>query len=157
MAEEEDRTFMIEDAQIIFRNFSGREGPYNRSGVRNFAVKLSPEDAAGLSADGWNVKVLQPKEEGDEEQPFIKITVSYKRKPPRIVLLTEKARTNLDEGTLEVLDWADIEHVDLIARAYEWDFNGKQGRSAYLKSLFVKIKEDALERKYGVNDNHVEI
>jgi hypothetical protein len=33
-----DNTVMMEGVRIIFRNFSGKEGQYNREGDRNFAV-----------------------------------------------------------------------------------------------------------------------
>jgi hypothetical protein len=50
------------------------------------------------------------------------------------------------------LDWADIRTCDLIARAYEWTVNGKTGVKAYLQSMFITIEEDALERKYAIQD-----
>jgi hypothetical protein len=148
----EDRTFMVEDAHIIYRNFAGKEGPYNREGNRNFAVVL-PEDVAQRMLDeGWNVKYTKPREEGDIPIPFIPIEVKYSVRPPRVVLLTSTSRTQLDERSVEVLDWADIETADLIANAYDWNVNGKSGTKAYLKSLFVTIREDALERKYEINE-----
>ncbi len=33
-----DNTVLMEGVRIIFRNFSGKEGQYNREGDRNFAV-----------------------------------------------------------------------------------------------------------------------
>lgn len=146
------KTFMVEDARIIFRNFAGKEGQYNREGDRNFAVILSQEAATDMLADGWNVKYLKAYEEGDEEVPYISITVRFDPRPPRVVMLTSRARTNLDESTVEILDWAEFGKVDLIARAYEWTVNGKSGIKAYLQSLFVTIEEDELERKYAINE-----
>jgi len=149
---QEAKTFMVEDAQIIFRNFSGKEGQYNREGDRNFAVVLEPDAAEAMLKDGWNVKFLHPREEGDEPTPYIQVSVGYKVRPPRVVMMTSRARTNLGELDVEVLDWADIEKADLIARAYDWTVNGKSGVKAYLQSLFVTIQEDELERKYAVNE-----
>ena len=153
MANTETKTFMIEGAQIIFRNFEGKEGQYNRKGDRNFAVIIPDEKTAKqMLKDGWNVKYLEAREEGDENTPYISVTVSYKNRPPRIVMLTTNARTNLTEDTVEILDWAEIANADLICNAYEWDVNGKTGVKAYLKSLFITIEEDALERKYAANE-----
>jgi hypothetical protein len=147
------KTFMVEDAPIIFRNFSGKEGQYNREGDRNFAVILTDDVAAAMLADGWNVRYLEAREEGEEDTPYISIAVNFKNRPPRVVLLTATTRTQLDEDAVEVLDWADIRTADLIARGYDWDVNGKTGTKAYLQSLFVTIEEDALERKYAINEN----
>lgn len=146
------KTFMVEDAQLIFRNFAGKEGQFNREGDRNFSVILTPEAAEEMIKDGWNVRYLQAREEGDEETPYIMIAVSFKIRPPRVVMLTSRARTNLDEFTVEVLDWANIEKADLICRAYNWVVGDKHGVKAYLQSLFVTIEEDYLERKYAVNE-----
>lgn len=67
-------------------------------------------------------------------------------------MISSTARTNLDEASVEVLDWADIRVADLIARGYEWSVNGKTGVKAYLQSLFVTIEEDDLERKYATTE-----
>jgi hypothetical protein len=146
------KTFMVEDAQIIFRNFAGKEGQYNREGDRNFAVIIPPEVAETLLAEGWNVRFLDPREEGDTPTAYVPIAVNFKNRPPRVVILTSRGRQNLSEDEVDVLDWASIETADLIARAYEWTVNGKSGVKAYLQSLFVTIEEDELERKYGVNE-----
>ena len=40
------KNIVLEDATLLggqFRNFSGRGGPYNREGDRNFAVRIEPE------------------------------------------------------------------------------------------------------------------
>jgi len=145
------KTFMIEDAKIVFLNFEGKEGQYNKKGDRNFSVILDQETADQMLADGWNVKYLRAREEGDIQDPYITVSVNYANRPPRVVLITSGGRTQLDEDSVEVLDYADIEKVDLIARGYDWEVNGKSGTKAYLKSMFVTIAEDELEKKYSVN------
>ncbi len=150
---DEAKTFMIEDATIIFRNFTGKEGQYNREGDRNFAVILDEKIASSMLADGWNVKLLQAREEGEAPTPYIQVSVNFNNRPPRIVMLTSTARTPLGEDSVETLDWADIQTADLIARGYEWTVNGKSGVKAYLQSLFVTIEEDALERKYAIKND----
>lgn len=153
MADPERKSFMVEDAKITWRNFAGREGMYNVEGQRNFNVIITDELAEQLEADDWNVKYPKPDEEdGTIGPPFVPVTVRFDIRPPRIVMITTRGRTPLDESTVEILDWADIETVDLICTGYEWAVNGKTGIKAYLKSLFVTISEDALERKYAIND-----
>jgi hypothetical protein len=147
-----DNTVLMEGVRIIFRNFSGKEGQYNREGDRNFAVLLDEQVAAAMSEDNWNVKWLRPRtteEEGEEPQAYLPISVNFKGRPPRIVLITSRGRTNLDESQVETLDWVDILNVDLIVRPYEWTVNGKSGVKAYLQSIYVTIEEDPLELKYS--------
>lgn len=146
------KQFMVEGARLIFRNFEGREDQYNRAGDRNFSVILDPATAQEMLKDGWNVKTLDPREEGDDVTYLIQVAVSFKNRPPRVVMLTSTSRTNLDEDSVAALDWADIANADLIAVAYEWTVNGKSGIKAYLKSLFVTVEEDELERKYAIDD-----
>ena len=143
-------TVTIENARIIFRNFAGREGQYNREGDRNFGVILDPELAEQMLADGWNVKYLKPRE-GEEEEPtpWVQVSVNYRGRPPRVVMVTSRGRTSIPEDMVEVLDWADLKIVDLILNPYEWAVNGNTGVKAYLKSLFVTILKDELEQKYA--------
>ncbi len=151
-----DNTVIMEGVRIIFRNFAGKEGQYNREGDRNFAVLLDDKTAQEMSSDGWNVKWLRPREEDEEEstQAYLPISVNFKGRPPRIVLITSRGRTNIDEDQIEMLDWADILNVDLIVSPYAWTVNDKSGIKAYLQSLYVTIQEDALELKYSELDPH---
>jgi hypothetical protein len=147
----QDNTVIMEGVRIVFRNFRGKEDQYNREGDRNFAVLLDDTVANSMAEDGWNVKWLKPREEEAEEsaQAYLQVSVSYKGRPPRIVLITSRGRTNLDESQVEMLDWADIKNVDLIVRPYEWTVNQKSGIKAYLQSIYVTIEEDPLEMKYA--------
>jgi hypothetical protein len=146
-----DNTVMMEGVRIIFRNFAGKEGQYNREGDRNFAVLLDESIANTMAEDGWNIKWLKPREEDEDDTPqaYLPVSVNFKGRPPRIVLITSRGRTNLDEDTIESLDWVDILNVDLIVRPYEWTVNGKSGIKAYLQSIYVTIEEDPLEIKYS--------
>jgi hypothetical protein len=150
-----DNTVMMEGVKIIFRNFAGKEGQYNREGDRNFSVLIDDATAEMMSEDGWNVKMLKPREGEDEDLPaqsYLPVSVNFRGRPPRIVLITSRGRTNLEEGQIDILDWADIINVDLIVRPYEWTVNGKSGIKAYLQSLYVTIQEDPLEAKYNELD-----
>lgn len=140
---------MIEDGRIIFRNFAGKEGQYNREGDRNFCVLLDTPTANAMLDDGWNIKWLRAREEGEPDQAYLQVSVSYKAKPPLVVLITSKGRTTLPEDLVEALDWVDIGMVDLIVNPYEWAVSGKSGIKAYLKSIFITVAEDELMRKYA--------
>ena len=142
----------IENAHIVFRNFEGREGTYNDAGERGFSVVLDDETADAMAKDGWNVKRKPPREEGDENFNHIPIKVSFKFRPPRIVLITtvkgKPKRTNLDEDTCMLLDFADLKTVDLIIRPSSWTFNGKSGVKAYLHAIYATVNQDKFELKY---------
>lgn len=143
-------TVTVENAQLLFRNFAGRADPFNREGDRNFCVILKPEDAVALANEGWNVKWLEAREEGDERTPYIKVTVKFDKYPPRITMISSAGRTTLGANEVNVLDYTDIKQADLIFSAYDWEMpSGKSGRAAYLKTMFVTIEEDDLERKYA--------
>lgn len=150
-----ENTVLMEGVRIIFRNFAGKEGQYNREGDRNFAVLLDDKVAEAMAADGWNVKWLQPREaeEGETAQAYLPVSLNFtKGRPPRVMMITSRGRTSLDEDMVELLDWADILNVDLIVRPYEWTVSGKSGIKAYLQSIYVTIEEDELERKYAELD-----
>jgi hypothetical protein len=151
-----DNNVMMEGVRIIFRNFEGKEGPYNKAGERNFAVLLDDKIAEALAEDGWNVKWLKPREdeleEGETEQPYLPVSLRYDVFPPHVVLVTSRNRTTLEESQVEMLDYSDITNVDLIVRPHNWDVNGKTGIKAYVKTMFVTIEEDALVRKYAELD-----
>lgn len=144
-----ENTILFEDARIIFRNFAGAEGKYNRKGDRNFCVLLDEPLAKQLDEDGWNVKALKAREEGDPHQPYLQVSVGFQGRPPKIVMITSKGRTDLGEDEIELLDWADLKIVDLIVRPYNWSVNDKSGIKAYLKSIFVTMNEDELDLKYA--------
>jgi hypothetical protein len=140
----------MEGVQIRVRNFAGRKDQYNLSGKRTFLVLLNDDVAQAMAADGWNVKYLQPKEEGDSPQAFLKVTVNMVNEPkPRVVLVTQNGKTRLDESTVDILDHVVLSNVDLIINPYYYDFNGLQGYSAYLKTGFFTMEEDDLEKKYA--------
>ena len=148
-----DGTVLIEDARLIFLNFAGKETEYNRQGDRNFGVILPEDVAQRMESDGWNIKWLKAREEGDVDVPWVQVSVSFKNKPPKVVMVTSRNRTILDEDTIEMLDYADIAKVDLILNPYSWTVRDASGIKAYLKTMFVTIEEDELELKYAQEPN----
>lgn len=141
---------VIEGAEILFRNFAGAKTQYNAEGRRNFCV-IIPDDelAAKMAKDGWNVKYLRPREEGDPERPYIQVKISFSGRPPMVKLITSSGQTMLDEDTINILDYADIKNVDLIVGPYNYNINGRSGVTGYVRSMYVTIQEDEFASKYA--------
>lgn len=143
----------IENARILpgnFRNFSGKESKFNTAGDRNFCVELDPELAEELKAEGWNIKYLRPRTEDDEPTPYTQVKIKYGYRPPVVFIISGKVKTEItEEEDLDMLDWADIEHVDLVIRPYEWEAHGTHGVKGYLKTMYVTISKDEFADKYA--------
>ena len=145
----------LEGVRIGFRNFEGREGKYNREGDRSFAVFLDMETAQMLAADGWNVKFPKPNPgrvdpDEPERDAFIQVAVGFDAYPANVFLITDDKSTRIGEDEIKMLDWAEIENVDLVIRPYEWAVSGNTGIKAYLKSGYFSIIVDKFASKYGL-------
>ncbi len=133
----------VDDARIIYRNFSGEGSKFNREGDRNFSLIIDdPAIADELVAQGWNVKIREPREEGDDPFIHLPVKVKFNDRGPRIYLITGDRRNELDEESVSILDNVDIVGIDLDICPYDWEVNGKTGRTAYLHSMRVVQEVD---------------
>ena len=144
---------VVENARLIFKNFAGEESKFNRAGNRNFCVILDGDSAEDLRQMGWNVKALRPREDEDEPTYYLKVTVAFGNFPPKVIMISGKTKTVLDEESIDSLDYAEIANVDLIIRPYHWEVNGKEGIKAYLKTMYVTIEQDVFAGKYDCLDD----
>ena len=147
----------IDDARIIYRNFAGAPSKFNREGDRNFAVVIDDQDIAeALTEKGWNVKIKPPREEGDEPFMFLPVKVKFNDRGPKVYLqnsLGGRNRVTLDEDTVGILDNVDITNVDLDIRPYDWDVQGKTGRTASLQSICVTQEVDRFLDRYAEQES----
>ena len=144
---------VVENARLIFKNFAGEESKFNRAGNRNFCVILDGDSAEDLRRMGWNVKALRPREDEDEPTYYLQVTVAFGNFPPKVIMISGKTKTVLDEESIDTLDYAEIANVDLIIRPYHWEVNGKEGIKAYLKTMYVTIEQDVFAGKYDCLDD----
>jgi len=138
----------VENAKIIFKNFSGEEKKYNPKGKRNFCLLIDSDMAKKLKNDGWNVKYLTPRDPDDDMQPYIQVAVAFENYPPNIFIISGGKKTRLTEDTVSALDYAEIENIDLIVRPYSWTTSTGSGIKAYLKNMYVTLVENEFEKKY---------
>ena len=138
----------IDNARITFRNFEGAEGKFNAAGNRNFGIFLETELAKKLEAEGWTIKWLNSYED-EPPQALINVKLNFGNYPPNIILVTDGKNTRLDEKNVHVLDFAELEKVDVIIRGYQWEVSGKTGIKAYLKTGIFVLVVDELLKKYA--------
>ncbi len=144
----------IDDAHIIYRNFSGVGGKFNREGDRNFAIVIPDQEAAdALIKEGWNVKIKPPREDGDSPFMYLPVKVKFNERGPACYLVTGSRMNKLDEDSVYCLDDVDILSVDLDVRPYDWVVNGKEGRTAYLQSIKVTQQID----RFAASSNNEDV
>lgn len=135
----------LENARIIYRNFSGVESKFNPPGRRNFSVVLEEDFALQLRADGWNIKPLKKRDETEPQRYHLPVAVTFENFPPKVVLIQGRSMTTLTDETVGILDAAELKNVDLIIRPREWE-PGKI--KAYLKCGYFTVEQNELDRKY---------
>ena len=144
----------IDDAIIIFRNFSGVGSKYNREGDRNFAVVIPSEDIANkLIDDGWNVKIKPARDEDDQPFMFLPVKIKFNERGPAVYVESGSNIRRLAESNVNIIDNIDISSVDMDIRPYEWDVNGKQGKTAYLQSIKIIQQVDRFAERLASEES----
>ena len=143
----------IEDARIIYRNFSGAASKFNREGDRNFAVIIPNQELADeLINAGWTVKIKPPRDEFEDPFIFLPVKVKFNGRGPAAYVESGGSVTRLNEDTIDMLDDIDIASVDMDLRPFDWEVGGKTGRSAYLHAINVVQNIDRFGARYASED-----
>ena len=158
MKKEYDLSYVIEEFVEKFDqeselNLSEFSKQVLRDGITEWDYIHTPkpkdEDMVNtLTNDGWNVKILSARDPDETPTNYIQVKVSFDYYPPSVYIISGKHKTQLDEDTINLLDSADIQKVDLTIRPYQWEVNGKTGVKAYLKTMYVTIFEDEFADEY---------
>lgn len=144
---------MIDDARICYKNFSGKPTPFNKAGgVREFHLVIPNEDIKDTllnnkSRDGasWNVRIKDPREEGEAPFLHMKVNVRFNEFGPKVYLVTGGRQHRLDEEDVGILDNMDIASVDMDIRPNDTVVQGVAYRTAYLQSIRVHQRIDRFE------------
>lgn len=140
----------IDGARIMFPNFSGAPDAFNKQGgKRYFTVKIDDQEIAdALLAEGWNVKIKAPREEGGDPFMNLKVNVNFSGyRPPVVYLVSGENVRPLDEESIDILDGIAIASADMDLRAYDWtNARGESGRTAYLNAIRVYQNMEFVDR-----------
>ena len=147
------KDLVLENRQITYRNFAGNESDFNKKGDRNFAVWIDdPQEAEAIAELGWKVKYKKPEEDGTPGRAYMPVTVKYhpRLRPPMVKILKKQGQISLDEESVELVDFMDIEKCDMVLRPFHWQHKSSgEGVKNMCSSIYITIRQDALELKYA--------
>ena len=146
----------IDDAQICFKNFAGRGDKFNRDGERNFSLIIPSEDICEALVNnvnkfgvGWNVKIRDPRDEGEDPFMYMKVKVKFNDYGPNVYLISGNKKVRLTEDTVGCLDDIHIDHVDVDISPSDGEVNGRPYRAAYLRS--IQVVQDLTQDRFADN------
>lgn len=155
-------TIKLRYVQIIYRNFSGKPGPFNEEGERSFSILLPEETALDLTARGLNVKALRLTDPDDPQMYHLPVAVSYRRRPPRVYMVTGDGermplrKALLSEDMVGMMDNLELGECHMMIAISNYEVRGTKGKKCYLQSFFGHILQDELEQEYATVEDMVE-
>ncbi len=142
----------VENAEVkwAFSHFDGREDMYNEKGNHNFTLIVPPAEAEKLREIGWNVKEKPPYEEGDDPENHLECKISYKFEPPKIYFIKSGRKYRVEHASeLSDIQRATCEKLDVILQPSRWVNGNRTGITAYVKEMYVTIKESRFAQNYS--------
>lgn len=129
----------INNAKILWKNFTGVSGFYDKEGGRNFCLVL-PDDASVnfFEQNGYSVAIKSSGVEVREFIRYLKVKLKFNNGEPTIILESNNKTIRVDENLVSVLDFIKIKSIDMSIKPYHWELpNGEHGQIAYLNSMTV--------------------
>lgn len=150
---DERGALLVEDATIIFKNFAGRAGKFNKEGERSFALVIEdPELAQSLREEGWNVKIMPARTEDEGVFCYLSVAVVFptaeRNFPIKIVQFTKNGPVELNAETVGLLDMARFSSCKVAIRPYNWTTSTGSGIKAYLRTMHVVLEEGDFASDY---------
>lgn len=118
----------IDNARLVFKNFRGEGGKFNKEGDRNFALlitggsvdgrEVSAEEMANALMNdlnrfgvGWNVKIKAPREEGDAPFIYLPVKVAFNDRGPQVYVESGASHRKLyeDKCTVAMEELAELQ------------------------------------------------
>lgn len=146
------------NCQVIFKNFSGRPDNYHPRGGdnRSFCVIIPDNELAQeMTNDGWNVRMLRPRDDEEQPVPYIQVKVNYSGDyPPNIYMISGHRKTLLDAETVCELDHTRFVKADVRISPYTYTDrdSGEERLSAYVRDMYVTVEVDELAEEYADYD-----
>jgi hypothetical protein len=139
-----DGNIRVENAVLMFRNFSGNPTNFNpQGGKRTFSLCLPKEWADILKQDLWNVKERQL-DDGEVIYHTEIVVNENSQYPPHLYLLSEfmgkKAMTLLQPEQYKKLDQDMIVGLDLEIHPFEHGRGTPGSKKGYLKNLWATLQ-----------------
>ena len=149
---------IVDHADIFWTNFRGEEKvskttgkTVNMKGQRNFNVYIYNTELAEEMRDaGWNVKIVPPRNEGDEPSYCLSVELRWRDKMgellnegllPKVHLEGTNGEEDLSEKTVGILDEAEISDVGIYIRPRHYDGNNGHAIKAFLDEGWFVVEE----------------
>jgi hypothetical protein len=136
-----NKTVKVENARIIFRNFSGKERKNNEEGERTFCVVLDDSTAKELSKSKWDVKWFNDVKQDDVSIPYLQVTINPNAFFPSVIIVEKDCRRIFNEDTVPMLDKIKIKSANVTMNGYSWVVGNHRGVKVYLEELIATIEE----------------
>lgn len=92
----------------------------------------------------WNIKRKESREEGEKPFMYLPVKIKFNDRGPSAYFMSGNKSNKLTEETIAILDDVYMSEVNVDIRPYDWEVQGKTGRTAYLHS--IEVTQEILDR-----------